>query len=132
MDLTRVAGPGSRPVGCGDDRNGKGSGSGVLADLVDLVDLVEVGREVEFQEGGLAASTVPSQERFVFVKIGGKEVVLMKGRIHRYEGAQCGSVAGGGGVDGTAGDGAARGCVRVPAGSAAGVMVRLLEEVIAS
>ncbi len=58
-----------------------GSGLGALADEV------EVCREVGFQEAGLAASTVPGHAgKFVFGKIGGKDVVLMKGRVHLYEG----------------------------------------------
>ncbi len=58
-----------------------GSGLGVLADEV------EVSREVGFAEAGLAASTVPGHAgKFVFGKIGGSEVVLMKGRVHLYEG----------------------------------------------
>lgn len=58
-----------------------GSGLGVLADRV------EVMREVGFGEAGLAASTVPGHEgKFVFGKLAGTEVVLMKGRVHLYEG----------------------------------------------
>lgn len=58
-----------------------GSGLGVLADEV------EVQREVGFAEAGLAASTVPGHAgKFVFGKLGGREVVLMKGRVHLYEG----------------------------------------------
>jgi purine-nucleoside phosphorylase len=58
-----------------------GSGLGVLADEV------EVSREVGFAEAGLAASTVPGHAgKFVFGKISGKDVVLMKGRVHLYEG----------------------------------------------
>lgn len=58
-----------------------GSGLGVLADEV------EVTREVGFAEAGLAVSTVPGHAgKFVFGRLGGKEVVLMKGRVHLYEG----------------------------------------------
>lgn len=58
-----------------------GSGLGVLADEV------EVTREVGFAEAGLAVSTVPGHAgKFVFGKIGGRDVVLMKGRVHIYEG----------------------------------------------
>jgi purine-nucleoside phosphorylase len=58
-----------------------GSGLGVLADRV------EVMREVGFSEAGLAASTVPGHAgKFVFGKLAGTEVVLMKGRVHLYEG----------------------------------------------
>jgi purine-nucleoside phosphorylase len=58
-----------------------GSGLGVLADEV------EITREVGFAEAGLAASTVPGHAgKFLFGKISGKDVILMKGRVHLYEG----------------------------------------------
>lgn len=58
-----------------------GSGLGVLADEV------QADREVGYAEAGLAASTVPGHEgKFLLGKIGGNEVILMKGRIHLYEG----------------------------------------------
>lgn len=58
-----------------------GSGLGVLADEV------EVDREVSFAEAGLATSTVPGHAgKFLFGKMGGSEVILMKGRVHLYEG----------------------------------------------
>ena len=58
-----------------------GSGLGVLADKVD------VSREVSFAEAGISGSTVPGHEgKFVFGKIGSAEVLLMKGRVHLYEG----------------------------------------------
>jgi purine-nucleoside phosphorylase len=58
-----------------------GSGLGVLAEEV------EVTREVGFAEAGLAASTVPGHAgKFLFGKLGGAEVILMKGRVHLYEG----------------------------------------------
>lgn len=58
-----------------------GSGLGVLADQVG------VSSEVGFKAAGLAASTVPGHEgKFVFGKLGGTEVLLMKGRLHLYEG----------------------------------------------
>lgn len=58
-----------------------GSGLGVLADEV------EITREVGFAEAGLAASTVPGHAgKFLFGKIGGKDIILMKGRVHLYEG----------------------------------------------
>ena len=54
-----------------------GSGLGVLADEV------EVTREVGFAEAGLAVSTVPGHAgKFLFGKLGGSDVVLMKGRVH--------------------------------------------------
>ncbi len=58
-----------------------GSGLGVLADEV------ETNEEVGFAEAGLAVSTVPGHAgKFVFGKLGGTDVVLMKGRVHLYEG----------------------------------------------
>lgn len=58
-----------------------GSGLGPLADAVD------VEREVSFAEAGLPASTVPGHSgKFVFGKLAGAPVVLMKGRVHLYEG----------------------------------------------
>lgn len=58
-----------------------GSGLGPLADAV------EVGREVSFAEAGLRVSSVPGHAgRFVFGELGGTPVVLMKGRVHLYEG----------------------------------------------
>jgi len=67
-----------------------GSGLGILADDVELV------QEVGFAEAGLAASTVPGHEgKFLFGRIGGAEVVLMKGRLHLYEGHGAESVTAG-------------------------------------
>lgn len=67
-----------------------GSGLGVLADQV------EVASEVGFKAAGLAASTVPGHAgKFVFGKLGGTEVVLMKGRVHLYEGHPAQAVAAG-------------------------------------
>jgi purine-nucleoside phosphorylase len=58
-----------------------GSGLGVLAEEVDIT------REVGFAEAGLAVSTVPGHAgKFIFGKLGGTDVVLMKGRVHLYEG----------------------------------------------
>lgn len=58
-----------------------GSGLGPLAEAV------EVDREVPFAEAGLPASSVPGHAgRFVFGKLAGTPVVLMKGRVHLYEG----------------------------------------------
>ena len=58
-----------------------GSGLGPLADAV----VVE--REVSFAEAGLPASSVPGHAgKFVFGKLAGTSVVLMKGRVHLYEG----------------------------------------------
>jgi purine-nucleoside phosphorylase len=58
-----------------------GSGLGPLADAV----VVE--REVPFAEAGLPVSSVPGHAgKFVFGKLGGSSVVLMKGRVHLYEG----------------------------------------------
>lgn len=58
-----------------------GSGLGALADEV------EVCEEIGFAEAGLAVSTVPGHAgKFVIGKLGGTDVVLMKGRVHLYEG----------------------------------------------
>lgn len=58
-----------------------GSGLGLLADAV-VVD-----REVSFADAGLPASSVPGHAgKFVFGKLGMASVVLMKGRVHLYEG----------------------------------------------
>ena len=58
-----------------------GSGLGPLADAV------AVEREVSFAEAGLPASSVPGHAgKFLFGKLGNAAVVLMKGRVHLYEG----------------------------------------------
>lgn len=58
-----------------------GSGLGALADAV------TVEREVTFPDAGLPVSSVPGHAgKFVFGKLGGTPVVLMKGRVHLYEG----------------------------------------------
>ena len=58
-----------------------GSGLGPLADAV------AVEREVSFADAGLPASSVPGHAgKFVFGTLGGTPVVLMKGRVHLYEG----------------------------------------------
>lgn len=58
-----------------------GSGLGPLADAV----VIE--KEVPFAEAGLPASSVPGHAgKFVFGKLAGTPVVLMKGRVHLYEG----------------------------------------------
>lgn len=58
-----------------------GSGLGPLADVV------RVEREVPFADAGLPASSVPGHAgKFIFGKLGTAPVVLMKGRIHLYEG----------------------------------------------
>lgn len=58
-----------------------GSGLGPLADAV------AVEREVSFADAGLPASSVPGHSgKFVFGELGGAPVVLMKGRVHLYEG----------------------------------------------
>ncbi|MEO0018240.1 MAG: hypothetical protein RLZZ522_1523 [Verrucomicrobiota bacterium] len=58
-----------------------GSGLGPLADAV------AIEREVPFADAGLPASTVPGHAgKFVFGRLHGTPVVLMKGRVHLYEG----------------------------------------------
>lgn len=67
-----------------------GSGLGPLADAV------EVEREVLFADAGLPASSVPGHAgKFVFGKLAGTPVVLMKGRIHLYEGHDARAVTSG-------------------------------------
>jgi purine-nucleoside phosphorylase len=58
-----------------------GSGLGTLADAVDAE------REVSFAEAGLPVSSVAGHAgKFVFGTMAGTPVVLMKGRVHLYEG----------------------------------------------
>jgi len=58
-----------------------GSGLGPLAQAV------EVDREVSFAEAGLPASTVPGHSgKFIFGGLEGVPALLMKGRVHLYEG----------------------------------------------
>ncbi len=58
-----------------------GSGLGPLAEAV----MVE--REVSFADAGLPVSSVPGHAgKFVFGKLAGTPVLLMKGRVHLYEG----------------------------------------------
>jgi purine-nucleoside phosphorylase len=58
-----------------------GSGLGPLADAV----VAE--REVPFADAGLPVSTVPGHSgKFIFGHLEGAPVVLMKGRVHLYEG----------------------------------------------
>ncbi len=78
-----------------------GSGLGLLADAV------EIEREVPFAEAGLPASTVPGHAgKFVFGSLHGMSVVLMKGRVHLYEGHSASEVTAG--VRWLAGQGIAR------------------------
>ena len=58
-----------------------GSGLGPLADAVVME------REVSFTEAGLPGSSVPGHAgKFVFGTLAGTPVLLMKGRVHLYEG----------------------------------------------
>jgi purine-nucleoside phosphorylase len=67
-----------------------GSGLGLLADAV------EVEREVGFAEAGLPESAVPGHAgKFVFGRLAGLPVLLMKGRVHLYEGHSARVVTGG-------------------------------------
>lgn len=59
-----------------------GSGLGALADTIEITATVPY-REIT----DMPVSTAPSHKgQFVFGKIGGKNVVLMQGRLHLYEG----------------------------------------------
>lgn len=67
-----------------------GSGLGPLAEAV------AVEREVSFADAGLPVSTVPGHAgRFIFGSLEGAPVLLMKGRIHLYEGHPARAVASG-------------------------------------
>lgn len=67
-----------------------GSGLGPLADAV----VIE--REVDFADAGLAVSSVPGHAgKFLFGTLEGDRVVLMKGRVHLYEGHQAKMVTAG-------------------------------------
>jgi purine-nucleoside phosphorylase len=55
--------------------------------LGSLVDRVVVEREVSFSAAGLPASKVPGHDgHFIFGTLGGVGVLVMKGRVHLYEG----------------------------------------------
>ena len=59
-----------------------GSGLGALADTIEITATVPY-REIT----DMPVSTAPSHKgQFVFGKIGGKNIVLMQGRLHLYEG----------------------------------------------
>jgi purine-nucleoside phosphorylase len=67
-----------------------GSGLGPLADAV------AVAREVAFAEAGLPVSSVPGHAgKFVCGKLAGAPVVVMRGRVHLYEGHSPRSVTAG-------------------------------------
>ena len=67
-----------------------GSGLGGLADAV------HIEREVTFSDAGLMESSVPGHSgKFVFGRLAGSPVVLMKGRVHLYEGHDARSVTAG-------------------------------------
>ncbi len=58
-----------------------GSGLGPLAERVDA------GREIAFAEAGLPPSTVKGHAgRFLLGRLGRRDVVVMQGRVHLYEG----------------------------------------------
>jgi len=64
--------------------------------LGSLVDRVEVEREVSFPDAGLPASKVPGHDgAFVFGRLGGVDIVVMRGRIHLYEGHDAKAVTAG-------------------------------------
>lgn len=67
-----------------------GSGLGPLAHAVDVV------RTISFTAAGLPASTVPGHDGvFIEGRLGGEAVLLMKGRVHLYEGHSAGDVTAG-------------------------------------
>lgn len=64
--------------------------------LGSLVDRVEEVRRVSFPDAGLPASKVPGHEgAFVFGRLGGVEVLVMRGRVHLYEGHDATAVTSG-------------------------------------
>lgn len=64
--------------------------------LGSLVDRVESQKEVPFSEVGLPSSGVPGHDGcFVFGLLAGVEVLVMKGRVHLYEGHQASEVTAG-------------------------------------
>lgn len=64
--------------------------------LGSLMDRVEVHRQVSFGEAGLPSSKVPGHDgSFVFGRFAQAEVLVMKGRIHLYEGHDAGRVTAG-------------------------------------
>lgn len=67
-----------------------GSGLGPLAEAV------EMERLVGFADAGLPASSVPGHDGcFIFGKLGATPVILMKGRVHLYEGHEPSEVTAG-------------------------------------
>lgn len=61
-----------------------------------LVERVEVRETVSFADAGLPASTVPGHQGcFVFGKLGGTDIVVMRGRVHLYEGHSAQAVTAG-------------------------------------
>lgn len=61
-----------------------------------LVERVEVTDTIGFSEAGLPASTVPGHEgQFVLGSFGGREVIVMRGRVHLYEGHDARAVTAG-------------------------------------
>ncbi|MBK1827549.1 purine-nucleoside phosphorylase [Haloferula rosea] len=64
--------------------------------LGSLVDRMAVEREVTFVDAGLPASGVPGHDgAFVFGRLGDAPVVVMRGRIHLYEGHDAKAVTAG-------------------------------------
>lgn len=67
-----------------------GSGLGPLAEAVELE------REVGFRDAGLPVSSVPGHAGcFLFGRLGSQPVLLMKGRVHLYEGHEPSQVTAG-------------------------------------
>lgn len=64
--------------------------------LDSLIGRVEARKTLSFTEAGLPASTVPGHEgSFVFGSLGDSEVVVMRGRLHLYEGHDAKAVTAG-------------------------------------
>ena len=64
--------------------------------LDDLVERVEVRDTVSFSDAGLPVSTVPGHQGcFVMGKLGGTDIIVMRGRVHLYEGHSAQAVTAG-------------------------------------
>ncbi|MGA0854086.1 MAG: purine-nucleoside phosphorylase [Luteolibacter sp.] len=67
-----------------------GSGLGPLADEIEVIE------EISFSEAGLAESSVPGHSgKFLHGHLAGAEVMVMKGRVHLYEGHSAQAVTAG-------------------------------------
>lgn len=64
--------------------------------LSSLAERMDVRERIPFSDAGLPASTVPGHDgAFLFGEFGGRELVIMRGRVHLYEGHSAKSVTAG-------------------------------------